>query len=77
MNQPYTFEEILLLLERTRMDDVSQRLRELWKERVCQQDGTTDCAKTTTEGLDGGLPKDSALRKMSAEEYEAWLTAPY
>ena len=28
--EPLTIEEILLLLERARMDDVSQRLRELW-----------------------------------------------
>lgn len=32
MNQPYTFEEILLILEKARMDDISQRLRELWQE---------------------------------------------
>jgi len=34
MNKPeYTIEEILLLLERARMDDVADRLRELWAEK--------------------------------------------
>ena len=32
MNQPYTFEEILLILEEHMMNDLSQRLRELHKE---------------------------------------------
>ena len=33
MKQPYTIEEILLLLEAARMLDVADRLRELWDEK--------------------------------------------
>jgi hypothetical protein len=33
MYPPYTFEEILLILEEHMMNDLSQRLRELWEEK--------------------------------------------
>jgi len=42
--QPYTIEEILLLLERARMDDVADRLRELWAEKQREIDGVRDDA---------------------------------
>jgi len=45
MNKPeYTIEEILLLLERARMDDVADRLRELWAEKQREIDGVRDDA---------------------------------
>ena len=44
MKPPYTFEEILILLERARMDDVSDRLRELWSEKQREVDFVRDDA---------------------------------
>lgn len=58
MKQEYTFEEILVLLERARMDDVSQRLRELWAEMV------TDKARLLME-------RDSLRTQLAEVEADA------
>jgi hypothetical protein len=62
MKPPLTFEEILLLLERARMDDVSQRLRELWAEKEREvQNVRDDAAFLINRKL-----KESQLRSASA-----------
>ena len=62
MNQPYTIEEILLLLEAARMLDVADRLRELWAEKEREvQNVRDDAAFLINRKL-----KESQLRSASA-----------
>ena len=65
MNQPYTFEEILLILEEHMMNDLSQRLRELWAEKEREvRNVRDDAAFLINQKL-----KESQLRSASA----CWL----
>lgn len=68
MKPPYTIEELLLILESARMDDVSDRLRELWAEMVTDKARlmmALEHAEPWLDGLSAGDEIRAAIQKVT------------